>query len=48
MGTWARRHVTNTCKGVDAVEEAMLAAAKHGGRSEPLAALVAVARELIA
>ena len=34
-------------KGVDAVEEAVQAAAKHGDRSEPLAALVAVARELI-
>ena len=34
-------------KGVDAVEEAVQAAAKHGDRSEPLAALLAVARELI-
>jgi hypothetical protein len=32
---------------VDAVEEAMQAAAKHEARSEPLAALVAEARELI-
>ena len=34
-------------KGVAAAEEAVQAAAKHGDRSEPLAALVAVARELI-
>jgi hypothetical protein len=34
-------------RGVDAVEEAMHAAAKHEACSEPLAALVAVARELI-
>jgi hypothetical protein len=32
---------------VGALEEAMQAASKHGARSEPLAALVAVARELI-
>jgi hypothetical protein len=32
---------------VKAVEEAMQAAAKHGDRSEPLAALVVVARDLL-
>jgi hypothetical protein len=34
-------------KGVDAVEEAMQAAAKHASRSEPLAALVVVARAML-
>jgi hypothetical protein len=38
---------TAGAKSVDAVEEAMHAAEKHGDRSEPLAALVAVARDLL-
>jgi hypothetical protein len=38
---------TAGAKVVDAVEDAMQAAAKHEDRSEPLAALVAVARELV-
>jgi hypothetical protein len=38
---------TTGARGVDAVEEAMQAAAKHEARSERLAALVAVARGLV-
>jgi len=38
---------TAGAKSVDAVEEAMHAAEKHDDRSEPLAALVAVARDLL-
>jgi hypothetical protein len=42
-----RMEETAGARGVDAVEEAMQAAAKHEDRSEALAALVVVARELI-
>ena len=38
---------TAGAKGADAVEEAMQAAAKHASRSEPLAALVVVARTML-
>jgi DNA helicase IV len=38
---------TTGARGVDAVEEAMQAAAKHVARSERLAALMAVARDLV-
>jgi hypothetical protein len=38
---------TTGARGVDAVEEAMQAAEKHEARSEPLAALLVVARDLV-
>jgi ankyrin repeat protein/uncharacterized protein YjgD (DUF1641 family) len=38
---------TAGARGVDAVEEAMQAASKHASRSEPLAALVVVARTML-
>jgi hypothetical protein len=43
----ARMAETAGARGVEAVEEAMQAAAKHDGRSEPLAALVAEARGMV-
>jgi hypothetical protein len=44
-GAVERTEETAGC--VEAVEEARLAAAKHEARSEPLAVLVAVARDLV-
>jgi membrane protein involved in colicin uptake len=46
-GAMERMEETAGAGSVDAVEEAMQAAAKHEARSEPLAALVAEAREVI-